>query len=206
MDTLTQQRSAAAVANTGTSQESAISAVSWAAIFAGALVAAAASVVLMELGSGLGLASLSAWPNMGASAKTFSVGMAIWLVIVQWLASGMGGYLAGRLRTKWANTHTHEVFFRDTAHGFVTWAVATLIVAGILTLAGTAAVSGGIHVAASVASGVTPSDTVDATAAADAARKAASETAIFGSLSMVVGAFIACVAAALGGRQRDLHP
>jgi hypothetical protein len=47
----------------------------------------------------------------------------------------VGGYMTGRLRTKWVGTHTHEVFFRDTAHGFVTWALATVIGAGLLASA-----------------------------------------------------------------------
>src|SRR5581483_9048514 len=97
--------------------ESPVSAVSWAAIIAGAVVAAAISLLLVALGTGLGFASVSPWSNEGASATTFSVMTAAWLVIVQWFASGLGGYLTGRLRTKWVGTHDHEVFFRDTAHG-----------------------------------------------------------------------------------------
>src|ERR1700730_4835360 len=97
--------------------ESPISAVSWPAIIAGAVVAAAASLVLVVLGSGLGLASVSPWRNVGASATTFTIMTAIWLIVVQWAASGLGGYLTGRLRTKWVGTHTNEVFFADTAHG-----------------------------------------------------------------------------------------
>src|ERR1700716_36985 len=103
MDTLTQQHSAAH-SSAGATHESAVSAVSWPAIFAGAFVAAGASVVLAALGSGFGLASVSAWPNSGVSATTFTVMTAIWLVVVQWLASGLGGYVAGGLRAKWAHT------------------------------------------------------------------------------------------------------
>jgi hypothetical protein len=229
---------------------------------------------------------------------------------VQWLSAGLGGYLAGRLRTKWANTHTHEVFFRDTAHGFITWAVGTVIVAGLLASAVGAAISGGVHAAATVGAGAaagaggaavaqaadhgagaspgsaasppasalatydmdllfrssqttSTASTTDARAEAarilangvatgdvpttdraylaelvasrtgisaeeaqkrvdnaiaqakaadlkarelaDKARKAAAETSIFTALSMLVGAFIACIAAALGGQRRDLH-
>jgi hypothetical protein len=300
MDTLTQERSGV-LSSTGTTHESAVSAVSWPAIFAGAFVAAASSLVLVALGSGLGLSSVSPWPNSGVSATTAAWMTAVWLVVVQWLSSGVGGYTAGRLRTKWTNTHTHEVFFRDTAHGFITWAVATILVAGFVATAATSAVSGGVHAAATVASGASqgatsaavPSGgtsasqagstiapytidtlfrsprsdsnatTADARAeaarilangiasgdvpssdrtylaelvaartgisqqeaqkrvdtaiaqaqtadikarqAADTARKAAAEASIFTALSMLVGAFIACVAAALGGQRRDLH-
>jgi hypothetical protein len=115
--------------------ESPVSAVSWPAIFAGAITAAATSLILVALGSGIGLASVSPWPHSGASVATFTVMTAIWLIVVQWLSSLMGGYMTGRLRTKWVGTHTHEVFFRDTAHGFVMWALATVIGAGLLASA-----------------------------------------------------------------------
>ncbi len=283
--------------------ESSASAVSWSAIFAGAAVAASASLLLVALGTGLGFAALSPWPNDGASASTLAVMTAIWLIVVQWVASGLGGYLTGRLRTKWVGTHTHEVFFRDTAHGFVTWAVATVVTAFVVGSAASSAISGGARAASSVVSGAAqvvapaaaagpasagssagaspveaasgyeidslfrstspngvapqargealrilmkgigagdlpPADRsylaelvaartgipqseaeqrVDnviaqmkaaeakARQAADTARKTAASTAIFTALSMLVGAFIASVAAALGGRQRDEH-
>lgn len=122
------------------------SAVSWAAILAGAFATAAIALLLAVLGAGFGLSSLSPWSSTGATLATVGVGAAIWLVIVQWLSAALGGYLTGRLRSAWTGVHTDEVFFRDTAHGLLMWAVA------------------------------------------------------------VIGAFIACVAAALGGGQRDeLH-
>src|SRR4051794_16335761 len=133
--------------------ESSVSAVTWPAIFAGAFVAAAASIVLVALGSGLGLASVSPWRDSGASATGVAWMAAVWFIVVQWFSSGAGGYLAGRLRTKWVNTHTHEVFFRDTAHGFITWAVATVIVAGFLASAIGSAISGGAQAAATVGAG-----------------------------------------------------
>jgi hypothetical protein len=296
LDTLSRQRAEVVPAGANT-PESSTSAVSWPAIFAGAFVASAASLILVGLGSGFGLASVSAWPNSGASATTFTVMTAIWLIVVQWVASGLGGYLAGRLRTKWVGTHTHEVFFRDTAHGFITWSVATIVVAGFLASATSSIIGGTFHAAATVASGASQGaaaqagasgpqvgssvapydvdmlfrsarqdssastaearaesarilangiaagevtaadrtylaelvaartglspegaqkrvDTVIAQAkageakarqAADAARKAGAEASIFTALAMLVGAFIACIAAALGGHRRDEH-
>src|SRR6202158_4760620 len=119
----------------GQTLEASASAVSWPAIIAGAFVAASTSLLLLALGSGLGLAPVSPWSDAGASVTTFAVMTGIWLIVVQWAASGLGGYLTGRLRTKWVGTHTHEVFFRDTAHGFLTWAVATVIGAAMLASA-----------------------------------------------------------------------
>jgi len=114
------------------------SAVSWPAIIAGAVVAAATSLVLLILGSGLGFAMASPW---GApSVTSFTVMAGIWFIIIQWVASCVGGYLTGRLRTRWIDLHTHEVFFRDTAHGFLAWALSTLLVAALVASAGSFAV------------------------------------------------------------------
>ena len=133
--------------------ESSISAISWAAIIGGAFATAALSLILLALGSGFGLASVSPWPNSGASVTTFTAMTAIWLIIVQWVSSGLGGYLTGRLRTKWVGVHTHEVFFRDTAHGFLAWALAAVIGAAVLASAAASLLSGGAQVAGTIASG-----------------------------------------------------
>ena len=278
--------------------ESSSSAVSWAPVIAGAFVATVVTLILMLIGAGLGLTLVSPFPSESSSAATISVYAAIWLVIVQWVSSGVGGYLTGRLRTKWVGVHTDEVFFRDTAHGFLTWAVATVVVVMFLSSAVSSIVSGTARTvtqaaatttaaAASVASdnlpdlstsyftdallrpadprsaasapatgtteaatselsrilmrsavngelsvgdrtyveqliaartGVTEADAkarvdavlkqiddakVAAQEAADTARKSAATTALLGALSLLVGAFIACAAAALGGARRD---
>jgi len=239
--------------------------VSWPAIWAGATVAGATSLVLVALGSGLGFASVSPWPGAGASAGAFTVMAGIWLIIIQWLASAVGGYITGRLRTRWVDIHSDEVFFRDTAHGFVMWALSTLLVAVVLvsvglgaakaaasaadapyayevdalfrstapsdTAAATAAQAqvarilsksaaegklspaDGVYIRDLVAArtGLTPSQAqqrvdaavVQARATVDDARKSASATGFFTALSLLIGAFIASVAAALGGRLRD---
>jgi hypothetical protein len=270
------------------------SAASWPAIIAGAFVAAALTLVLIVLGAGLGFASVSAWSGHGISTATFAATTAIWLIVTQWLSSAVGGYIAGRLRTRWIGTHSHEVFFRDTAHGLVTWAVASVLVAATLATTVFSTGGAGLHAASGAAAsaagpgslgnaygldklfraadlstgnsasnsapgslpgdsrmeaghimanavvtgnvsdadraylaqlvaartGSSPADAqkrvddfvasamdaeVRAKSAADAARKAASQAALFTALSMLVGAFIASVAAALGGRLRDEH-
>jgi len=131
------------------------SAIAWGAIFAGAFAAAATTAILMLLGSGLGLTLISPWSSESAGLTTIAVSTAIWVVIVQWLSSGIGGYLSGRLRTKWVGVHTDEVFFRDTAHGFMAWAVATLLVIGMVAFHSTVLFGAGAHVAANVAGAAT---------------------------------------------------
>ena len=175
------------------SVESSASAVEWSAIVGGALGAVGISIILFTLGSGLGLSTVSPWSWSNPSPTTFGVVAAIWLIVTQWLASGLGGYLTGRLRTKWVGIRTEEVFFRDTAHGFLAWALATVLVATFITLA------------ASAVATVPEATTASAVSAeaAEQARKAAAAFSIFTALSLLVGAFIGCVAGALGGYHRD---
>ena len=142
-------------------------AVSWGAIFAGAGAAAALSLILMILGTGLGLSSISPWENDGASAKTLGIGTGVWVIFMQLAASALGGYIAGRLRTKWVSLHTEEVGFRDTAHGFLTWAVATLLTAMMATSTLTAIVSGGVQAGAKVAGGAASAATTAAASSAE---------------------------------------
>lgn len=273
------------------------SAVSWAAVLAGAVAAAAVSLLLFALTSGLDLAALT--PNRNAPLAALAESTAISLVLTQWISAGLGGYLTGRLRTRWVGTHTHEVFFRDTAHGFLTWCVATLFMASGLVSVGAAAAAHAAHTnvagrapavtapaftadsahapdsggpdsgdAPPAARGelllrLTPADSPRATRAperavtaarvagklllpegpggaegpsqardsgttylaqlvpaprsrdarqgvawqgSDAERKDAAAVSTFTALSMLVGAFIASVSAAIGGRMRDRHP
>ena len=159
------------------------SAVSWGAILAGAAAAAALSLVLLILGVGLGLSSVSPWAQSGISAAGFGVTTILWVTFTQIIASGAGGYLAGRLRTKWLSVHTDEVYFRDTAHGFLSWAIASLAAAAMLASVIGAIVNGGVQAGAAVAGGV-------ASTATSAGSAAASESGKSGSDSSAMGYFI----------------
>lgn len=129
-------------AETSVKNEAPSSGVSWPAVIGGAFAAAALSLILLALGTGLGLSSVSPWSNVGASASTVGKAAILWLIVTQIIASTMGGYLAGRLRTKWVNIHTDEVYFRDTAHGFLVWAVGLVITSVFLASAATSMVGG----------------------------------------------------------------
>ncbi len=141
------------------------SGVSWGAILAGAAGAAALSLILLILGTGLGLSSVSPWVNRGVGATALGISTVAWLTFTQLSASGMGGYLAGRLRTKWASVQSDEVYFRDTAHGFLAWAVATLVTAAVLTSAIGSIVGTGAQAGATVAGGVVSAGATAATGA-----------------------------------------
>jgi hypothetical protein len=163
------------------------SAVAWGAVIAGAIGAAALSLVLLLLGGGLGLAVISPWSSRGVSDEAAALSTVLWITIVQLLASGLGGYLAGRLRTRWTTVRTDEVFFRDTAHGFLAWAVATLSSA----------------VGAAVTMGIAPAEATNSAELSEAERKAAALAALWMVVSLLVGAFISAWAATFGGRLRD---
>jgi len=126
-------------------------AVSWGAVIAGAVGAAVLSLVLFVLGTGLGFAAVSPWAGEGVSAATVGVSSIVWITAVQLLAALLGGYLAGRLRTRWVTVRSDEVFFRDTAHGFLAWAVATLLMATLLSSAIGTAISSGLKAGGEVA-------------------------------------------------------
>jgi hypothetical protein len=131
-------------------EESRSTAVSWAAIIAGAVAAMATTMILLILGTGVGLSMVSPWYGQGASATTVGVSAVVTLVVIQWIASGAGGFLAGRLRTKWTGLHSHEVFFRDTAHGFLAWAAASVLGALLFASATASGVGGLAHGATDV--------------------------------------------------------
>ncbi len=202
----------------GPNLESSKSGIHWAAIIGGAVGATAVSMMLVPLGSAFGFSSVSAWRDIGHNALVFSTHWAIWLVVMQWLSSLVGGYIAGRLRVKWADTHSDEVFFRDTVHGFLAWGVATLFSVIVLTSVTTATVNTTAEVAPAAAQAAASATgeqaTLDtarpsnaeaarATEATETTRKAIVGFSFASFLSLLIGAFIASVAAALGGRLRD---
>lgn len=121
---------------------------SWSAVFGGAVAATAFGLILLTLGTGLGLATLSPWRAVGESGASFGFAAVIWVCVTQILASGLGGYLAGRLRHRWPFAEADEVYFRDTAHGFLTWALATIVTAALFATVLPAASRAGAHAVA----------------------------------------------------------
>jgi hypothetical protein len=129
------------------------SGLSWAAVIGGAFAAAALALILLLLGVGLGLSSISPWSAAGTGSTAIGAATIVWLILTQVIASAMGGYLAGRLRTKWVSIHSDEVYFRDTAHGFLAWAVGVVITAAFLTSAATSIVGAGVLLGGTAAAG-----------------------------------------------------
>ncbi len=136
--------------NNTCNDENSCTAVAWSAIIAGTLIATVVLLILLFLGSAFGLASVSPWANVGVATSTLTVATIAWLVLMQCIASGFGGYLTGRLRSKWVSMHTDEVYFRDTAHGLLSWALTTVITVALLASTISAIVGGGVKAASTV--------------------------------------------------------
>lgn len=162
------------------------SAVSWAAIFAGALAAAVLSLLLFMLGIGLGLSSVSVWSGQGADGKIMGWAAIFWLAFTQLASAGVGGYIAGRLRTKWQGIHSDEVYFRDTAHGFLSWAFATLLMVAVMGSIAGAAITGTAKAAGAVASGAAQA-VGGAVGATGSAIGGAASAAVTGAAGATVG-------------------
>jgi hypothetical protein len=172
--------------------------ISWAAIFAGAVASLAMSLVLSTLIAGFGLKLASPWPGRAPAPGGFSPILGAGLVAVQVVSSALGGYLAGRLRTKWMNLHSHEAHFRDTAHGLLAWAVSTVV--GAILFATVFGAPGG---AAAVQDAPVAMDPAAVTALTQDAANIAAQISFFLGFGLLLSAFTAAVAAALGGLRRE---
>jgi hypothetical protein len=122
--------------------EPSVAGISWAAVVAGAVASCALTLVLLSLGAGLGFSVVSPWSNSGVSATTFEVGTGLYFIVMAMISSAVGGYLAGRLRNRWIGVQSNEVLFRDTAHGFLAWALASVLGAMFLASAATSLIGG----------------------------------------------------------------
>lgn len=175
-------------ANPAVGLEEQHSAVSWDAILAGAAAIIALTFVLLSLGAGFGLKFSPRWPT-GLAAQDFTPTIGAAFIAAQVVASMLGGYLAGRLRTRWLNVHSHEVYFRDTAHGLLAWAAS---VVGLLAL--------GALLTPTV--NALPQETLSPQETLRAARQAA-QLSFFLGVGALTSAFSASVAATIGGLRRD---
>src|ERR1700737_843814 len=132
--------------------ESSMAGISWAAVLAGAIASCALTLVLLSLGAGLGFSVVSPWSNSGVSATTFEIGTGLYFIVMAMISSAVGGYLAGRLRNRWTVVKSNEVLFRDTAHGFLAWALASVLGAILLASAATTLIGGATSGAVQAAS------------------------------------------------------
>ena len=130
------------VVATDKAMDSSVAAVSWAAVVAGAITSCALTLLLLSFGAGMGFSVVSPWGNSGVSATTFKIGTGLYFIVMAMISSAIGGYLAGRLRTSGSACQTTEVHFRDTAHGFLAWALASVLGAVLLASPATSLLGG----------------------------------------------------------------
>src|ERR1700675_4307779 len=123
-------------------EEPSVAGISWAAVLAGAVTSLALTLVLLSLGAGLGFSVVSPWSNSGVSATTFEIGTGLYFIVMAMISSALGGYMAGRLRKRWIGVQSTEVHFRDTAHGFLAWALASVLGAIVLASPATSLLRG----------------------------------------------------------------
>src|ERR1700694_2130137 len=142
-------------------EESSLAGVSWAAVLAGAIASCALTLVLLAFGAGLGFSVVSPWANSGVSATGFEIGTGLYFIVMAMISSAIGGYLAGRLRSKWVGVQTTEVHFRDTAHGFLAWAAASVLGAVLLASPASSLIGGTLSGATQAAANSAQSSPMD---------------------------------------------
>jgi hypothetical protein len=126
--------------------------VDWGAVIAGAVIAAAISLVLLTFGSAIGLSMASPYEGAGASKALFAIALGLWVVWVIVSSNLAGGYVVGRMRRRIGDATEHESDVRDGTHGIAMWGLGVLI-AAVLAMAGVSGVVAGGAKLASAAGG-----------------------------------------------------
>jgi hypothetical protein len=100
--------------------------VQWGPAIAGALTATALAFVLHTFAAAIGLAVSSSAPTWRDSSFMLQLLSGLYLIFAAILAFGVGGYLAGRLRTPISGSDD-EIEFRDGSHGILVWSIAIVL-------------------------------------------------------------------------------
>src|SRR5262245_10416399 len=137
-----------------------LSYVEWSAVFAGAVLAAALSFVLLSFGTAIGLSATSPWPNSGLPAKVIASLAVFWTMAQQIGSLMVGGYVAGRVRTRWHESG-HQSEFRDGLHGGLVGAVGGFVRALLVVAAAGVAAKTGAELAGKAVSLTSAGDRMD---------------------------------------------
>jgi hypothetical protein len=125
--------------------------ISWGAVLAGGVIAAAIAAMLNILGAAIGATTVDAVGRATPDAASLGIGAVVWLVVANTVALAVGGYTAARLSGSADSTD-------GLLHGLAVWAIAFLVSATLLgnLVAGTVstAASTASSVAGSAASGI----------------------------------------------------
>jgi hypothetical protein len=141
-----------------------VSFVEWSAVLAGAALAVALSFVLLTFGAAIGLSATSPWPGSGLSVKLIASLAIFWAMIQQIGAFMAGGYIAGRMRSRWGEVNADEIEFRDGLHGGLVWAIGVIVGAALFFSTAGAVAKAGAQLAGqtAVAAGASSSDPMGA--------------------------------------------
>lgn len=184
--------------------------ISWPAVIAGAIVAVAVGAMLNLLGVALGASAFNPYDFDGGDASGFTAAAGMWMAFANAIALFVGGAVASRA-AKYADHH------RGALHGLAVWALAFLLAITIASAAGAggaAALVGGDardgEIGDTVVTEVTPGSRViegelvaPAPLPAPVAGEVADTTAmlaLWGFLTMLIGAIAAIFGGLYGGR------
>ncbi len=184
--------------------------ISWPAVIAGAMVAVAVGAMLNLLGVALGASAYNPYDFDGGDASGFTAAAGMWMAFANAIALFIGGAVATRA-AKYADHH------RGALHGLAVWALAFLLAITIASAAGAggaAALVGGDardgEVGDTVVTDVTPDSRViegELVAPVPAPPVPAEEVAdttamlaLWGFLTMLIGAVAAIFGGLYGGR------
>src|SRR3954449_7778640 len=107
----------------------------------------------MSSGHPLGLALTSSSPSWRDASIALAILTGLYVILATLASFGLGGYVAGRLRSTSTSTPTtsdeEEVEFRDGLHGLLVWSLAVALGA-LLAAAATAAITSTSAPAASI--------------------------------------------------------
>ena len=113
----------------------------WTPVVAGAICAAALSFILVTFAAAVGLGVSSTSPTWRDASVALWILSGLYLILQALLSFGLGGYIAGRIRTSLAENSTEEVENQDGLHGLAAWALAVVMGAALAGLIGASAIN-----------------------------------------------------------------
>lgn len=102
----------------------------WGPIVAGGIAAAALALVLHAFAVAIGLSASSSAPTWRDASFALVLLSGLYVILAALASYGLGGYLAGLMRTRLSATR-EDIDLRDGLHGLLVWALATLLTAVI---------------------------------------------------------------------------
>src|SRR3954470_3347830 len=103
----------------------------WTPVIAGAIGGAALSFICLTFAVAIGLGVSSTSPTWRDASAALAILSGIYLILQAVVSFGIGGYIAGRARTRLVDAGTDDVETRDGLHGLAAWALGVLLGAAL---------------------------------------------------------------------------